>query len=358
MILTDAFGAEGGIGEFNRHLISTIASRGDTLDVVSISYARALDGPPPGVRWIPLPRQKIRFSLGALRVATGGFFDVVICGHVNLSPLVVLAKGIGFRRRMWTVTHGIEVWNPPSRIRRLAFDRSDLVTAVSGYTRDKISRWTKVPTDRIAILYNTVDENRFTPGGQPRGLVDRYGLAGRKVLLSVGRLSAMERYKGQDLVIAALPLVARVVPEVTYLVVGDGDDRPRLESLARQHRVADRVVFAGRVPSEELADHYRVADLFVLPSRGEGFGIVYLEAACCGLGSVARRDDAGGEVVDRLGGLVVETDKPEDLAGTIVRGLSGGSNRESARRLAIEQFGLPVFHRTVGDLLRRLETQR
>ena len=94
-----------------------------------------------------------------------------------------------------------------------------------------------------------------------------------------------------------LPALAADVPDVAYLIAGDGDDRARLEKKAAALGVADRVVFAGYVPEEEKADHYRLADAFVMPGRGEGFGIVYLEALACGVPVVASSLDASREAV-------------------------------------------------------------
>ena len=106
---------------------------------------------------------------------------------------------------------------------------------------------------------------------------------------------------------------------------GDGDDRPRLEAKAERLGVNDRVVFAGYVPEEEKEDHYRLADAFVMPGRGEGFGIVYLEAMACGVPVVASSADASREAV-RNGqlGSVVDPDDPDDLLRGIHEALDTG----------------------------------
>ena len=96
--------------------------------------------------------------------------------------------------------------------------------------------------------------------------------------MTVSRLASSEQYKGHDRVIRTLPRLLSQHPETIYLIVGDGDDRPRLESLAVECGVAEKVQFAGLVPPEELPDYFRLADVFVMPSTGEGFGIVFLEA--------------------------------------------------------------------------------
>ena len=102
------------------------------------------------------------------------------------------------------------------------------------------------------------------------------------MLLTVGRMDARERYKGHDRVIEALPQLVAAGHDVIYVVVGEGDDVDRLKVSAVEAGVADRVRFIGAVGRETLVDAYRMADLFVMPSTGEGFGIAFLEAMACG----------------------------------------------------------------------------
>jgi phosphatidylinositol alpha-1,6-mannosyltransferase len=121
----------------------------------------------------------------------------------------------------------------------------------------------------------------FTPG-EGVALRNEWGLHGKKVLLTVGRMSASERYKGQDRVIEALPDLVAAGHNIVYVISGEGDDRPRLERLAFEVGVSDRVRFVGALPLDTLIEAYRMADLFVMPSTGEGFGIAFIEAMACG----------------------------------------------------------------------------
>ncbi|MEO8891754.1 MAG: glycosyltransferase, partial [Coleofasciculaceae cyanobacterium] len=109
----------------------------------------------------------------------------------------------------------------------------------------------------------------------------KYQLADAKVLLTVARLWQTDIYKGVDVTIRALPQIAAAFPEVKYLVIGRGDDQPRLQQLAQDLGVGDRVIFAGFIPTQNLVEHYRLADAYIMPSQ-EGFGIAYLEALACG----------------------------------------------------------------------------
>jgi len=129
--------------------------------------------------------------------------------------------------------------------------------------------------------------------------------------MTVARLSSPDRYKGIDEVLELMPSLVQEIPNLTYLIAGDGHDRPRLQSKAVSLGVAGNVVFTGYIPEEEKADYYRLADVFVMPGRGEGFGIVYLEAMACGVPVVASKADASREAV--LEGQLGQMVDPGDL---------------------------------------------
>jgi phosphatidylinositol alpha-1,6-mannosyltransferase len=138
----------------------------------------------------------------------------------------------------------------------------------------------------------------------------------------VSRLDSRERYKGHDRVIRTLPRVLQQHPDTIYLIVGDGDDRPRLESLAVECGVAKNVQFAGLVPPEELPHYFRLADVFVLPSTGEGFGIVFLEAMATGVRVIGGSQDGSRDALcDGALGTLVDPENIEELTSAILAAL-------------------------------------
>jgi glycosyltransferase involved in cell wall biosynthesis len=157
-----------------------------------------------------------------------------------------------------------------------------------------------------------------------------YGLSGKKVLLTVSRLSSSDSYKGHDRVIRALPRVLAQHPEAVYLVVGDGDDRPRLEAIATEAGVAERVRFAGRVGADDLPDHYGVADVFVMPSTGEGFGIAFLEAMASGIPVIGGNQDGSVDpLADGELGTALDPNDEDQLVAAIGAALRGSSDRSN-----------------------------
>jgi glycosyltransferase involved in cell wall biosynthesis len=176
--------------------------------------------------------------------------------------------------------------------------------------------------------------------------------------LTVGRLSAEERYKGQDRVIGVLADLERSAGPVHYIVAGSGDDRPRLEELARASGVSRLITFAGFVPDEEIQDHYRLADVFVMPSTGEGFGIVFLEAMACGCPVIAGNRDGS---VDALAhgelGRLVDPHSSEELLQALVETL--GEGRRHDRSIpGLERFSIPRFRDRVEELIAGLRQGR
>ena len=208
--------------------------------------------------------------------------------------------------------------------------------------------------------------------------------------MTLGRLDPAERYKGFDQVIEILPRLAEKIPNLTYMICGDGRDRSRLVQTAlsfgcevvdcsggprasdagitetSQSELRDskflsapRVVFTGRISEEEKVEHYRLADVYVMPSSGEGFGIVYLEAMACGVPVIGSKADGSREALrdGRLGKLVdprdpdeivevilkVLADKPEPKSRTDQEGLEYFSTRKFRERVyAILEAIAPV----------------
>lgn len=241
-------------------------------------------------------------------------------------------------------THGFEVaWaRVPGLIQvlRRIGERARLVTVVSEYTRRFIIR-SLGPDTPIELLRTGVDLERFHPGVDGSEVRKRHGLAGRPVVTHVSRLVSR---KGQDVLIRAMPLVRREVPDAAALIVGGGPDAAKLRRLAETHGARDAVAFAGEVGEEALAAHYAAGDVFAMPCRSrwadlevEGLGLVYLEAQACGRPAIT--GDSGG---------APEAVVPGET-GSVV---PGRDHRALAARL-VELLGDPARARSMGEAGRR-----
>lgn len=330
VLLTDAYGGRGGIAKFNRDLCRALSADPLAAQVTAlprVAPVESIDNVPPRVTYHPdAARTKIKYAWNALRATLNvprATYNAIICGHINLLPVAVMASWLQ-GAPLILVLHGIDAWDPhPSRLVRWMLPQVDTFVTVSQCTKDRFLEWAPLHADQGHVIPDCIDLDAYSPGPKREELLDRYDLHDRTILLTLGRLSSEEQYKGHDEILEVLPDLAKEIPDVAYLVCGDGDDRPRLERKAERLGVADRTVFAGYVPEEEKEDHYRLADAFVMPGRGEGFGIVYLEAMACGVPVVASCADASQEAV-RNGqlGAVVDPDDPDDLKRGIKQALA------------------------------------
>jgi len=279
------------------------------------------------------------YHLGRL-LAQRNSFDGVICAHIHLIPLAALAAR-RYRAPLTLIVHGIEAWRPP-RISGLRHSLQSVNTfvSVSLLTKQRFLQWAPLRDEQGHIIPDCVDLSKYGPGPKPESLIERYGLSGRRIIMTLGRLRTDERYKGIDEVLEVMPSLVREMPDLTYMIVGDGDDRFRLESKARALGIDSHVVFAGFIPEKEKAAYYRLADAFVMPGRGEGFGIVYLEAMACGIAVVASKADASREaVLDGRLGVLVDPDNPEEIR----RGICKALTRPRVIQKELEYFSIERF---------------
>ncbi len=277
----------------------------------------------------------------------------VYCGHINLAPLVrSLCQPLGIPYTV--LTYGKEVWEPLPKSRNQALTKASSIWTISRYSRDCACKANGLDPNNIKMLPCTIDGDKFTPGEKQPELIEKYGLAGKKVLMTVARLWSGDIYKGVDVTIRALPRIAQVFPDVKYLVIGRGDDQPRLAQLAQELQVADKVVFAGFVATEDLMAHYRLADAYVMPSQ-EGFGIVYLEAMACGIPVLSGDADGSADPLQdgKLGWRIPHRDKDE-VAKACIEILQGDDLRcdgQWLRTQALANFGRAAFEKLVKELL-------
>ncbi len=266
--------------------------------------------------------------------------------HLHFLPALRLLQWLRGVKVM-SVLHGIEAWNQRNGLRVRAIIAADHLMAVSHHTRQVVIDSYGIDPAKISVVPNTFDTERFAIGPKPEHLLKRYGLRpDQPVLLTVSRLALSERYKGHRQVLIALEAIRRQFPEVRYLVVGTGDDLLLLRDAVRARGLEDCVIFAGQVPGEELPDHYRLCDAFVMPSSKEGFGIVFLEAMASGKPVVAGYLDGSVDALDggRLG-LLVDPNDPAEIAAAVCQVLAHQPpnalwhDPEALRAAVVEQFG-------------------
>jgi phosphatidylinositol alpha-1,6-mannosyltransferase len=221
---------------------------------------------------------------------------------------------------------GIDAWREPRPAARRALAGAHRLLPISRVTLERARAF--LPADAPAVVVHPGLDTPH-PGGAPDHTL--LGTLGSGFALIVSRLAASERYKGHDELLEAWPALTAYLPDSRLVVVGDGDDRRRLEDEVRRRGLSGAVRFTGFVDSATLAELYRRAALFVMPSTDEGFGLVFLEAMAAGKPCIALAGTAPAEiVVDGETGRLVERGDRRALAAALGELLG---NRELAARL-------------------------
>jgi phosphatidyl-myo-inositol dimannoside synthase len=250
-----------------------------------------------------------RFVAAAARCAVSADRSTtVVVNHVHLAP-----AALAFAARsasLLTIIHGVEAWRPLTWLQRVALDRSARIVAVSAFSRDRFHAANPHFASRTVDVCHLGLEAILTS----RGPADPAPSA-----LIVGRMAHDERYKGHDLLIDIWRDVTADVPGAVLRIVGDGDDRPRLERKAASMNLGDRIVFLGRVSDERLAHEYERCTAVVMPSRGEGFGLVFIEAMRAARGCIGGQGSASEIIVDGETGFVVDPEDRVHLHQAVVR---------------------------------------
>jgi glycosyltransferase involved in cell wall biosynthesis len=319
LVLPGAFGPTGGIEMYNRLLIKAfheiaLERRGTCETLLLLDDDGRYDD-----RYfsagLSLPRSfsgsRPRFAAAILERAARLGPNLIVFGHVNFASVALATRAIRPTSEQWFITHGIEVWRRMSPQQRLAVGTAEHILSVSDYTREQLVRHNGIRRGRVGLQPCALDPfwaDDFARLREPAVAGTRVDPA-RPMLMTVARLADTERYKGIDQVIRALPALAKAIPGIRYAIVGTGTDRARLEQVARECGVAERVEFRGRVSSEALAAAYAESALFVMPSAKEGFGIVFLEAALFNKASIGGNHGGTPEVIaDGVTGRLVTYD--------------------------------------------------
>ncbi|APD48723.1 MULTISPECIES: glycosyltransferase [unclassified Synechococcus] len=368
LLCPELYARDGGVQNYGRTLLKGLLQvlpaetrlrvfvRNDFSSHMPVAVDPRLELHPCGSR-LPL-LSLLQLVLVALMATMRRRPALVIATHPHLAPLQLLLGRLA-GCPTWAAAHGIDVWTLRFGLRRWALQRLELVLPVSRYTRDQLHHQLGRRCPELVVLPNSFNQNRFRPGPRPVALLERYSLRPEQPLIfSITRLSSKDCYKHIDALITAMPELRKLWPDLVLLIGGDGDDRPRLRRRVQQLRLSEAVLLPGRIADAELADHYRLSSLFALPSEGEGFGIVFLEALGCGKPVLAgNRDGSVDPLADGAFGCLVDPRLP--LAPPLRALLEGYGEElwfrpEALSAAVAERFGSGAFLAGLQSLLARL----
>jgi phosphatidylinositol alpha-1,6-mannosyltransferase len=288
-------------------------------------------------------RRRVSFGAHLTWLQASGRCDWMMCTHLSVARAQELIPS-PVRRPYAVFLHGIEAWRPLTPSQRRALRGATVLLANSAYTSARVvaaHAWVRPPAIcplALAPAEGEVDSTSATP----------QHIWGPHAVLLVGRLAAAEQYKGHDQLIDAWPAVLSEVPDARLVFVGDGDDVPRLRAKAQALGVGSSLVTTGFLEDRVVRLAYRDAAVFAMPSRNEGFGIVYLEAMAAGLPCIGSTDDAAAEIIeDGKSGFLVEQNNPAALAHRLVALLKDPARRREmggrGRALLEQRFSYPQF---------------
>ena len=353
-LLPEAFHRPGGIQTHNRTQVQALrlCRPNEPLTALVLNDAphEAAAHEWRGLRRRGFARSRWRFALGALSAAWQQRPSRVILGHRNFLPLAPLLRAAAPGSERWLLTYGIEAQPRLSTLEWWCLASCERVFAISPYTAATFRE--AGAQARIELWPCSLPWDWPLPEASPPRLTPPYRL------LAVSRLAPPERYKGIDHVIQAVALLRRRGVPVLLDIVGDGADRERLEALVVRVQASGHVTFHAEVSPAELHRRYAACDLFVLPSAGEGFGIVYLEALSHARPVIAA-DAAGAPFVVQPGrtGWLVPFRRPDLLAQCISERLrEPGATTELARagrEVALARFSFQAHCVATASLLER-----
>lgn len=307
-------------------------------------------------RYRGFARSKSRFILAALRLARARP-DIIFAAHPNLAPITVAMRVLAPQAQIIVGTHGIEVWQPLSALRRKALRSASMVLAPSSDTVRKLMSVQGVRPENIRRLPWPLDPDFLNLANLPDGLPRPSQFPHGRVVLSVGRWAASERYKGADLLIHAVSELTREFPDLHLVLVGEGDDLPRLKKLALATNARDDVHFISGLSRYELAACYAACDIFALPSTGEGFGLVFLEAMAFQKPVVGTALGGIPDIVeDGITGILVEPENPSSLSSALRSLISNEVLRlrmgQQGAATIRARYGFEYFRANFAQLLR------
>ncbi|MDB4927027.1 glycosyltransferase family 4 protein [Mucilaginibacter sp.] len=296
-----------------------------------------------------------KFGVSTLKMAVTA--DVIIISHINLAIIGLGIKIINPKCKVWLIAHGIEVWRPLSFIKNYFLKKCNQIICVSNFTQQEMIKRHKINAEKCAVLNNAVDPFMVLPKSfeKPKHLLERYQLTINHVILyTLTRLAATEQYKGYEQVIKVISKLKDTVPSIKYILSGKYDDMEerRIKQLIGDYKVEDQIILTGFINENELTDHFLLADLFVLPSKKEGFGIVFIEALACGLPVICGNVDGSLDAIKNGElGRAINPDDLMELENTLATCLN--SSLTIAERKNLQKQCLHYFNE--GDYIIKLQ---
>jgi phosphatidyl-myo-inositol dimannoside synthase len=290
-----------------------------------------------------------KWKFASKSVSYGVKCQLVVLTHIHLLPIGYLIKLISPKTKLILLAHGIEVFPQFSMLKRRMIQQCDLILAVSRFTKHYLVEKQILSEDQVNIMNNCLDPFLKEPleTEKNKELLKRYGFKRDDVvLMSLCRMSSDEGYKGYDKVIECLHELQKDHLQLKYMVAGKYDEKEknRVEQFIDFFDVKDRVVLTGFIPDSELADHFHLADIFIMPSEQEGFGIAFIEAMYYNKPVIAgNKDGSVDALLDGKLGVLINPDNVKEVSKAIQKILLNTKQFLPDGKFLNDYFSYPVY---------------
>ena len=299
--------------------------------------------------------KRLSFAISTFRFGINARF--LILSHLNLLPIAWLVKLFSPKTKIILLAHGIEIWLIPPGIKKRMIGMVDNMVCVSRYTAQKAMSVFNIPEHKISVINNALDPflEIGNEGLKVPDLKKKYGInQSDYVLFTLTRLDSRERYKGYDHVIKAMYSLKDSYPNLKYVIGGSSDavELDFVQSLIQKFNLTNSVIITGFIDESELAAHFLMSDLFIMPSNQEGFGISFIEAMYFGLPVIGGNADGSVDALanGELGTLVTPGDI-ESIKQSIITAINQKGKNIPDHDKLIRLFGFETYQKKWENLL-------
>ncbi|TKB98241.1 glycosyltransferase family 4 protein [Pedobacter cryotolerans] len=358
----NTFSLTGGIEKVGRAICKVLSDLQQDKKITSFNVLSVYDNKPDinyvsNINFNGFKANKISFAISTLSKSRAN--NIVILSHINLLVFGWLIKNLTSKKRIILIAHGIEVWHQLKNWKINFLQKHCEIWAVSNFTANQLIRQ-GISKERIKVLNNGLDPFFSPPKNfeKPTHLLKKYHLnTDQNILFTLTRMSFFEQYKGYDQIIALIPQLLTKYPNLHYILAGKADEMEleRIKKLIKKLRIEQQVTLTGFLQDEEVNDHYLLADVFVMPSKGEGFGISFIEAAACGCPSIAGNADGSLDaLLNGELGTLIDPSSSTEIAKAINENLSEPKTKalqNKLQQLSVAHFGYDQYKTKVFNLL-------
>lgn len=355
ILLLSCWVSEGGIQQVNKSLLKLFAE----LKNRNISVLILLDNPNdinlaiqqnPKVKRLKIrgfSGNKIKFTLAYLKELLKRNYSFIWFDHINLAPFMILAAMRKIRYSL--MIYGVDVWGKISVFKKIALRSAQHILSISKHTKEKAKQQADI-FEKAEVCYLGTDLQLSSSFRNSNIEEIESILRDRKIILMVGRISRNKSFsKGHQELIEAINLLKDKIPEVLLIIVGRGMSKDTFEKIVNKKKLNKNIFFAGFVSNEKLQTYYSQCDVFAMPSRGEGFGLVYLEAMAHGKPCIGSNVDAAKEIIlDGETGFCVDPKNINGLAECLFQLLTNSELKmkmgKAGKKRYLENFTEQKFH--------------